>query len=313
MEIWDVLDRQGNRTGKTMFRGRELLEGEYHLVVHIWVLNDKGEFLIQKRADHLKLLPGLWAVTGGSAIAGEDGKTAAIREAKEELGIDIDTNNMTLLRTIKRKNNFAQVWLVKQNISLRDVTLQAEEVSAAKWVDKEELEKMIKSGIFHNYGEDYFKSLFRVMRKCLSCDIVKGNTETIGGTILETKYFHAHQDFAYPIPGLVIVASKRHIYSIEEMSEEEASEYITVMRKVRAAQRKVLGISHVYYFYNEDTTHHFHTWMIPRYEWMNEFGRSVESVRPVLLHSKENMKDEKDLSEVRETAERLYRELNKVK
>jgi isopentenyldiphosphate isomerase len=162
MEIWDVLDRQGNSTGRTMVRGRDLLEGEYHLVVHIWILNDKGEFLIQKRADHLRLLPGLWAVTGGSAIAGEDGKTAAVREAKEELGIDVDMINMTLLRTIKRKNNFAQVWLVKQNISLRDVTLQAEEVSAAKWVDKEELEKMIKTGIFHNYGEDYFKTIFEL-------------------------------------------------------------------------------------------------------------------------------------------------------
>jgi hypothetical protein len=33
----------------------------------------------------------------------------------------------------------------------------------------------------------------------------------------------------------------------------------------------------VYYFYNEDTTHHFQLWMVPRYGWMYEIGRSVES------------------------------------
>jgi 8-oxo-dGTP diphosphatase len=310
MELWDILDGEGNKAGRTIVRGEKLQEGQYHLVVHIWILNDKGEFLIQKRAEHLKLLPGLWAATGGSAIAGEDGRIAAIREAKEELGIEVDTDNMTKLRVIKRKDNFAEVWLIKQNISIEDVVLQVEEVSAAKWIGKEELENMIKAGEFHNYGEDYFRNIFRVMRKCLSCEIVKGTTGTIGGTILETKYFHAHQDFAYPMPGLVILASKRHIYSIEEMSDEEASEYIHVLRKIRVAQRKVLGIDQVYYFYNEDTTHHFHTWMIPRYEWMNEFGRSVESVRPVLLHSKENMKDEKGTEEVKAAAARLYKELN---
>jgi diadenosine tetraphosphate (Ap4A) HIT family hydrolase len=97
-----------------------------------------------------------------------------------------------------------------------------------------------------------------------------------------TKYFHAHQDVAYPIEGLVILASKRHIKCFDELNEEERLDYINILSKIRKAQREVLGIEHVYYFYNEDTTHHFHTWMVPRYKWMYNFGRSVESVRPVL-------------------------------
>jgi hypothetical protein len=67
------------------------------------------------------------------------------------------------------------------------------------------------------------------------------------------------------------------------------------MRKV---QREVLAIEYVYYFYNEDTTHHFHTRMVPRYEWMYEFGRSIESVRPVLLHARNNMNNEENNREV---------------
>ncbi|MEH6995531.1 diadenosine tetraphosphate hydrolase [Neobacillus drentensis] len=110
--------------------------------------------------------------------------------------------------------------------------------------------------------------------------------EPDGGVIIETKYFHAHQDVVYPIEGLVILASKRHIKCLDELTEDERLDYVNIMNLIRKAQREVLGIEYVYYFYNEDTTHHFHTWMVPRYDWMNAFGRSVESVRPVLLHAR---------------------------
>ncbi len=87
MELWDILDEDGNATGRTIMRGNELKEDEYHLVVHIWIINNKGEILIQKRSEHLEFAPGVWATTGGSAIKGEDSITAACRETKEELGI----------------------------------------------------------------------------------------------------------------------------------------------------------------------------------------------------------------------------------
>lgn len=135
--------------------------------------------------------------------------------------------------------------------------------------------------------------------ECLSCAVTSGLVEPSGGTIAETEYFHAHQDIAYPIPGLVIVASKRHFYGLDEMTDEEASDYIQFLRRIRAAQREVLSIHHVYYFYNEDTTHHFHTWMVPRYDWMNTFGRSVESVRPVFLHARQRMATDYHLEGVR--------------
>jgi diadenosine tetraphosphate (Ap4A) HIT family hydrolase len=122
--------------------------------------------------------------------------------------------------------------------------------------------------------------------ECLSCALTSGLIQPDGGVIIETEYFHAHQDVAYPLEGLVILASKRHIKCLDELTEDERLDYINIMTLIRKAQREVLGIEYVYYFYNEDTTHHFHTWMVPRYDWMNEFGRSVESVRPVLLHAR---------------------------
>ena len=145
--------------------------------------------------------------------------------------------------------------------------------------------------------------------ECLSCALTSGVIEPDGGVVVETEYFHAHQDVAYPIRGLIIVASKRHIKCFDELTEEEKLDYINILSKIRKAQRDVLGIEYVYYFYNEDTTHHFHTWMVPRYEWMYEFGRSVESVRPVLLHARNEMNTEENLKEVMEDIGALTKEL----
>ncbi|WP_132221317.1 HIT family protein [Laceyella sacchari] len=142
---------------------------------------------------------------------------------------------------------------------------------------------------------------------CLSCAIVEGTVQPNGGTIYETKFFHAHQDVAYPARGLVILASKRHVKCLDELTEEELNDYIHTLHLIRKAQRKVLGIEQVYYFYfyNEDTTHHFHTWMVPRYDWMDQFGRSIESVRPVLLHARQKRNDQDEIKKIIEAIHAL--------
>jgi len=145
--------------------------------------------------------------------------------------------------------------------------------------------------------------------ECLSCALTSGLIEPDGGVVVETKSFHVHQDVAYPIKGLMIVASKRHVKCMDELTDAERVEYIQLLARIRKAQRDVLGIEAVYYFYNEDTTHHFHTWMVPRYEWMYEFGRSVESVRPVLLNARNQMNDKENVDEVMGAIRALMEEL----
>lgn len=150
-----------------------------------------------------------------------------------------------------------------------------------------------------------------VETKCLSCSVANGFVEATGGVIMETPFFHAHQDIAYPIPGLVILASKRHFYSMDELTDEEAEDYLQLIRRIRSAQRKELGIEHVYYFYNEDTSHHFHLWMVPRYEWMYELGRSVESLRPVLMHARQHHADPENIEKVKAAVDVLRKSLDR--
>ncbi len=158
MEKWEILNSNGKPVGKTVVRGRSVLaSGEYHLVVHIWVMSDSGKYLIQRRSEKKRLMPGEWAATGGAAVAGEDSFTAAARELKEELGIESTRENLKFLKRIKRRNSFVDIWVITTNIPIYRLKLQKSEVSSAKWVSKETLLKMIKEGKFHDYGEYYWQ------------------------------------------------------------------------------------------------------------------------------------------------------------
>lgn len=48
-ELWDVYDRNRNKTGRFHERGEPMAKGDYHLIVQVWILNGNGEFLITKR------------------------------------------------------------------------------------------------------------------------------------------------------------------------------------------------------------------------------------------------------------------------
>ena len=161
MEMWDVLNSEGKPTGHTVERGKNAIRsGDYHLVVHIWPINDYGSILIQKRSKKKRLMPGMWAATGGGVITGEDSCTAAVRELGEELGIHAKKDEMIFVKRIKRRNSFIDIWFIRVNAHVPELKLQKSEVERAKWVNKATLMNMIASGEYHNYGDEYFNCVF---------------------------------------------------------------------------------------------------------------------------------------------------------
>lgn len=159
-EIWDLYDAQGRRTGETMRRGEAIPAGLYHLGVHIWPINSKGEFLIQRRAQSVRWKPGRWSATGGCAVAGEDDLSAAIRELREELGYEAGRNELRHIATLKRVNSFCSLFALFTNRPTQAFSLQAEEVSAIAWRSRRQLEEMLSAGMLHHYGSAYFRLLF---------------------------------------------------------------------------------------------------------------------------------------------------------
>ena len=144
-------------------RGEHLKPGQYHLVVHIWIIDGQGRLLIQKRAAHLKLMPDIWAATGGSAVAGENSHTAAARELREELGIETAGEDLRFAGRIRRRNSFTDIWVLRRDVELSSLRLQTEEVAQAKWVTRTELMDMVARRTFHHYGRPYFELVLQAL------------------------------------------------------------------------------------------------------------------------------------------------------
>ena len=84
-EVWDLYDAKGNKTGYTLVRGRPIPEGCYHLVVSVWIINNRGEYLLSQRHPD-KPYPLRWECTGGAVLSGEDSLGGALREVPGFVG-----------------------------------------------------------------------------------------------------------------------------------------------------------------------------------------------------------------------------------
>lgn len=141
-EYWDIYDVNRQLTGKTIKRGDVFTEGEYYVCCDIWIINSKQQMLMTQRHP-AKKAGGLWEFSGGGVLAGETTKQAAVREIKEELDLIIDETELNLLEVFKNKNYFMDIFLVKKDFNLEEITLQPDEVVDAKFLSGEEIEKMI--------------------------------------------------------------------------------------------------------------------------------------------------------------------------
>jgi len=158
MEKWDILDQNGEKTGKTMERG-ECGDGVYHRVVHVCLFSTKGGLLIQKRTSTKEVWPGFWDVSaGGSVLAGEDSRTAAMREMKEELGLDIALSHPAL--TMYSAHAIDDYYIVVQDLHRDALILQESEVEEVRGANERDIREMIKDGTFIPYHVNLIKLLF---------------------------------------------------------------------------------------------------------------------------------------------------------
>lgn len=154
MELWDLYSENRELTGRIHIRGEEIPEGFYHLVVHVWIRNTKGQYLISQRAANRPTFPLMWETVGGSVLAGEDSITAAIREAKEEVGLDLPRESGCLLfskvRSIiggKQYQDIVDVWLFPFDENSAS-PIATDEVAQSRWMTCGEIEALRSSGNF---------------------------------------------------------------------------------------------------------------------------------------------------------------------
>lgn len=162
MEKRDLYDENKILTGETIYKGEPVPKGRYYITVVIFIQNNKEKFLIQKRV--LKK-DGKWATTGGHPVSGENSKQGIITEIKEELGINVNNENIQLFKTIKTEDDFVDLYYLKEDIDINDVKLQKEEVDKAKWASIEEIKEMIKNGEFSESHTEFFKYCLEFLYK----------------------------------------------------------------------------------------------------------------------------------------------------
>lgn len=163
MEMLDIVDEDGNPTGKTVDREIAHQQGILHRTSHVWLLRQKEnqiQILLQKRSHQKDSYPGCYDISSAGHIpAGSDFRTSAIRELKEELGYDAKEEELIDcgVRHFEFQDIFhgkffhdhqvSRIYVLWVDQESDDFVLQTEEVSEVKWFDFDDCFDKIKNNL----------------------------------------------------------------------------------------------------------------------------------------------------------------------
>lgn len=161
MELVDLYDENRVPLGKTAERYGKKGPGELRVVVHVCLFDSHGRLLIQRRTENKRIWPGLWDVTvGGGVDAGETTRQGAEREVREELGYALDLSGLRPSVTVNFAGGFDDFFIAVRDLDINALSLQADEVSAVRWVTLDELLAMVEDGSFIPYPKSFLQFLF---------------------------------------------------------------------------------------------------------------------------------------------------------
>lgn len=166
LEFFDILDENGNKTGKIKERSLVHEDGDIHGTVHIWIRRktEKGyDLLLQKRSKEKDSFPGCYDISSAGHIsAGDEPLETALRELEEELGIKAEPEQLkkVCMHEGSMNGNFygrefknheiSTVYMYEETVDITKLKLQKEEVEEVMWMDQEELIQKVRDGGISN-------------------------------------------------------------------------------------------------------------------------------------------------------------------
>ena len=165
MEKRDLYDIDRNFTGETIYKGESIPNGKYIVVVLAFIQNNDGKFLIQKRS---KIKNGKFATTGGHPKAGETSIKGIISEVKEEIGLEITSNDLKLFYTGRSdtKKVFWDDYYIKMDVpDIQSLVLQKEEVESVCWLSIDEIKSLMDEGKFFKNHYEEFEILIKLLKE----------------------------------------------------------------------------------------------------------------------------------------------------
>ena len=143
MELVDVYNQ--NREKITTKDRHSLNKDEYLIGVRAIILNRDNKILVTKRSENKKVEPLKWECNGGATKAGESSLEGIKRELNEELGLIIYDKNISFYKSIKRENEFTDIFIVHIDKDIDELIFNDNEVCEAKYVTIEQFDMMIKN------------------------------------------------------------------------------------------------------------------------------------------------------------------------
>ena len=109
---------------------------------------------MQKRS---KLKGGKYGITSGHTMSNEIARKGAIREIKEEIGLNIKENELKLIYKTEINKITYNLYYIQKEIDLSKLTLQKEEVENVYWYTIEEINSLILKNEFYDKQIEAFK------------------------------------------------------------------------------------------------------------------------------------------------------------
>lgn len=151
----DVLNSDGTPNGQIVSKKEIHQKGLWHRTAHIWLVNNKSEILLQRRADDLESFPNKYHLSaGGHLSAGDTRIEGALREVEEELGIKLEEKDLIKIGETHYDNNqrngvyidreYSDIYVLHKDIPISGFNIQKSEVKYVKYIPLAEMKKWIE-------------------------------------------------------------------------------------------------------------------------------------------------------------------------
>lgn len=166
-ELIDILDENGNKTGKIETRTQLHEKGLWHRIIVVSIIDKNGHLLMQQRSINKEVNPSKWDVSvAGHVSSGQTSIEAAIRESSEELGIEINEKELKYILTYKNSRQIKENYIDKEIfecyivnkeeiIERKDIKIQESEIEQVKLCELSEFNKLVEDKKVVNREEFY--------------------------------------------------------------------------------------------------------------------------------------------------------------
>jgi isopentenyldiphosphate isomerase len=173
-EQYEVLDENCHKTGQILDRATVHKQELWHEVVNVWVMNSKGELLMQLRSPDVELAPETWDVTVGTHLhPGEEPVAAAERALKNAFQIELAPEDLKHIFNIQSANPmpsgkshkvFGHVFMVQRDLDPETLPFDPKDIEKLAWVPLGTLMAEIGStetqGKYFPRANNYYSQLF---------------------------------------------------------------------------------------------------------------------------------------------------------